>query len=172
MFDFMDGIRSPLRLPATLAVLLLSAVFAIVGCSNHYLTYRIVLPDQYVGWVRVDFAANAPPIVDSKNVMTLRVDEDGTASTNTVMVSGNTHYEFFYDALDGLRPVSHDLVDYGQDAGGITAHSPKPGYGTAWYFFVGSKSYRDQHPNAEFLTHGAPPFPGRMPLLAPSASFR
>jgi hypothetical protein len=74
-----------------------------------------------------------------------------------------TRYEFFYDTPGGLTPVRDDYVDHRIDAGGVTAQSDNPHYGTAWYFFIGPKEYRNQHPSTEFTSHTSPlPTPGRL----------
>lgn len=122
----------------------------------------MILPDHYVGWVRVDFEVT----FDAHNVVTFRVGRDGRCQTTSLMVySVPTKYEFFYDSPDGLRPVPDDFVDHSTNAGGITAKSDDPRYGTAWYFFVGPKAYRSQHPASEFTSHTSPlPTPGPVPL--------
>jgi hypothetical protein len=41
--------------------------------------------------------------------------------------------------------------------------SGDPRGGEAWYFFIGSKIYRDSHPVKEYVSHVRPlPTPGRM----------
>jgi hypothetical protein len=127
---------------------------------------RIILPDHYVGWVRVDFEVKTPPAFDAHNVVTFRVGEDGTCQTTSLMVySVPMKYEFFYETPAGLRPVRDDFVDHRTDAGGVTARSDNPHYGTSWYFFVGPKEYRDRHPQSEFTSHASPlPTPGRLAL--------
>jgi len=67
-----------------------------------------------------------------------------------------TKYEFLYQTSEGLRPVRDDFVDHRLDAGGITSKSDDPHFGTSWYFFVGPKAYREQHPQREFVSHSAP----------------
>lgn len=133
------------------------------------ITYRMILPDQYVGWVRVDFEVKTPPTFEAHNVITFRVGKDGRCQTTSPMVySVPTKYEFFYDTPAGLRPIPEDFVDHSTDAGGVTAQSDDSHYGTAWYFFVGPKSYRNQHPPSEFTSHASPlPTPGPLLLRNP-----
>ena len=142
------------------------ALAALTACHrNNEITYRIILPDRYVGWVRVDFAAKAPPGLDSHNTLTLRVGNDGRCQSTSVMVyTVPTKYEFFYDGPAGLRLVPDDFVDHGVNAGGFTARPEDPSYGTAWYFFVGPQEYRSKHPPSEFASHASPlPTPGPLP---------
>jgi hypothetical protein len=145
------------HLNSMLALVLLSA------CTPHHeVTYRIILPDQYVGWVRIDFEVRTPPAFDSQKTVTFRVGGDGRCQDSSVMVSP-TKYEFFYETKRGLNPVREDFVDHEMNAGGITANSDDPHYGTSWSFFVGPKWYRDRHPNSEFASHSSP-LPAAGPL--------
>lgn len=138
---------------------------ALCGCTRHRpYTYKVILPNNYVGWVRADFGAIEPPSVDSSNTVTIKVGEDGKFWTNSIMAyTVPTLYEFYYQAPSGLLPVPAELVSHELDAGGITARSDDPRGGVSWFFFVGPKRYRDSHPNKDFLSHASPlPAPGRM----------
>jgi hypothetical protein len=149
--------------------------WAIVGMredSESPLTYRLVLPEGYVGWVRVDFGVDSAPKVfktdNSQEVAEIRVGEDGRARTSDleVYLSPRTEYEFFYDVKGSLAPVDDELVSHETEAGGIGARADdydQPLNPYSWYFFVGPGSYRAQHPNDGFLRSGAPlPTPGRI----------
>jgi hypothetical protein len=133
--------------------------------SSDKVTYRIILPNGYVGWVLVDFEANAPPDFHPDNTITLKIGDDGRCQSTSVMAYGvPTRYEFFYDTPAGLVPVRDDFVDHRVNAGGITARPEDPRYGTAWYFFVGPKEYRRKQPASQFTSHALPlPTPGRLP---------
>ena len=144
---------------------LVGALLALSACHrNKEITYRIILPDHYVGWVRVDFEVKTAPAFDADNGLTFRIGKDGTCQTSSLMVySVPTKYEFSYDTPTGLKPVRDDYVDHGTDAGGMTAQSDNPHYGTTWYFFIGPKVYRNQHPLTEFTSHNSLPTPGPLP---------
>jgi SEC-C motif len=116
-----------------------------------------------------DALSASTPAFDSRDALTFRVGKDGRCQTTSLMVySVPTKYEFFYDTPAGLQPVRDDFVDHAIDAGGITARSDDPHYGTAWYFFVGPKDYRNQHPPSEFTSNSSPlPTPGPMSLRKP-----
>jgi len=153
-----------------LCLTLAAILIASPACRrNNEVTYRIILPDQYVGWVRVGFEVKTPPTVDARNVVTLSVGKDGRCQTTSLMVySVPTNYGFFYDTPSGLRPIRDDFVDDSTDAGGVTVKSDDPHSGTAWYFLVGPKAYRSQHPASEFTSHSSPlPTPGPLPLQKP-----
>jgi hypothetical protein len=151
-------------------LVLVCALLALPACRrNDEITYRIILPDQYVGWVRVDFEVKTAPAFDGHNAITFRIGKDGRSQSTSLMVySVPTKYDFLYDTPAGLRPIRDDFVDHSTDAGGVTAQSDDPHYGTSWYFFVGPKAYRTQHPASEFTSHVSPlPTPGPLPLRNP-----
>jgi hypothetical protein len=159
-----------MRFVRAVHVALWVVLLLLLGCNrSHEITYRIILPDQYVGWVRVDFEVKTAPAFDSHDALTFSVGKDGRCQTPSLMVySVPTKYEFFYDTPAGLRPVRDDFVDHAINAGGVTAGSDDPHYGTAWYFFVGPEVYRNQHPSSEFASHSSPlPTPGPMSLQKP-----
>jgi hypothetical protein len=159
-----------MRFVRAVHVALWVVLLLLLGCNrNHEITYRIILPDQYVGWVRVDFEVKTAPAFDSHDALTFRVGKDGRCQTTSLLVySVPTKYEFLYDTPAGLRPVRDDFVDHAINAGGVTARSDDPHYGTAWYFFIGPKTYRNQHPPSEFTSHSSPlPTPGPLPLQKP-----
>jgi hypothetical protein len=156
-----------MRFVRAVHVALWVGLLLLLGCNrNHEITYRIILPDQYVGWVRVDFEVKTAPAFDSHDALTFRVGKDGRCQTSSLMVySVRTKYEFLYDTPAGVRPVRDDFVDHAINAGGVTARSDDPHYATAWYFFVGPKMYRNQHPPTAFTSHSSPlPTPGLLPL--------
>ena len=148
------------------------AILGIRGDSEPQLTYRLVLPHGYVGWVRVDFGVDSAPEVfkrdRNREVAEIKIAEDGRARTSDleVYLSPKTEYEFFYDVKGSLLPVDEELVSHAMEAGGIGARADdynQPLKPYSWYFFVGPESYRARHPNDEFLRSGAPlPTPGRI----------
>lgn len=150
--------------------MLAGVLLALPACHrNDIITYRIILPNGYVGWVRVDSEVKTPPAIPPHDVLTFRVGEDGTCQTTFLIVyTVPTNYEFFYDTTVGLSPVRDDLVDHSVNAGGFATRSENPKIMTAWYFFVGPKEYRNQHPRSEFTSHASLlPTPGPIPLSKP-----
>ena len=129
-------------------------------------TYKIILPDAYVGWVRVDFGVESAPILDGGNVMELHVDEEGRLRTSSLLIVGDpdmVRFDFVYQSSGGPRTVPDDLVIHNTLAGGETMRADdyaaeiKP---TSWYFLVAPKSYRELHP----FDASRPPNPGRLSL--------
>src|SRR4051794_24367076 len=97
---------------AVITTALLAGLTWFSGCRREQpITYRLVLPDRYVGWVKIDFAVNTAPHFDANNTITFRVGKDGTCRTDSLLVySVPTKYEFLYDTPEGLRPVRDDYV--------------------------------------------------------------
>lgn len=160
--------------PEQTRILTLAFLFGIVFTFGHLgkprLTYRLILPDGYVGWVRIDFGVDSAPAIFNKTheLAEIRVGEDGRARTsdNMVTLSPKTEYEFFYDTTAGPKSVPQRLVLHDLNAGGLTAMAQdydQPIKPLSWYFFVGPSSYRARHPSSEFLKSDAPlPLPGRL----------
>ena len=146
-----------------LPLVLITSLLISSGCHrSHAITYRIVAPNDYVGWVRVDFGGNSPASLDSDNTITINIGEDGTARTDSVPLMART-YTFYYQSPTGLQPIPESLVDHGIDAGGFSSGSTNGRDSVSWYFFIGPRTYRDQHPYKEFVSHASPlPTPGRM----------
>ncbi len=136
------------------------------GCGGHRneITYKIIAPDQYTGWIRVDFTGQTPPQLDSGNHVAIVVGDDGTSKSDAVPLMV-TNYEFFYQTADGLRAIPDDLVDRETDAGGFSKGTPAGVI--SWYFFIGPKTYRDQHPYHDYVSGASPlPVPGRIPATS------
>jgi hypothetical protein len=140
-----------------------------LGCFDPH-GYQFMLPDSYIGWVRVDFGVDSAPEIfkGRKSLAEVRVGKDGRARTSQPMVvfAHDGEYKFLYETSKGPVPVPDELVSHEFLAGGITSRADdyeqqvKP---SSWYFFIGPKSYRAQHPNSEFLKESAPlPLPGRL----------
>jgi hypothetical protein len=93
-------------------------ILGIRGDSEPDLTYRFVLPDGYVGWVRVDFGLDSAPKVFKRDryheVAEIKIAEDGRARTSDLVEirSPKTEYEFFYDVKGSLLPVDEELVSH------------------------------------------------------------
>src|ERR1019366_7656844 len=101
-----------MRFVRAVHVALSVGLLLLLGCNrNHEITYRIILPDQYVGWVRVDFEVKTAPAFDSHDALTFRAGRDGRCQTTSLMVySVPTKYEFLYDTPAELRPVRDNFV--------------------------------------------------------------
>jgi hypothetical protein len=150
--------------------LTLMAFLFLVGAScgrDGRIVFRLVLPNDYVGWVRVDFGVDSAPRLGSLSTPVIEVGDDGTFRTSSpLVISTPVEYEFLYRSGKSLRSIPADLVRSELNAGGITARADdyrqevKP---LSWFFFVGPPVYRTSHPNSLFTSHSSQlPTPGRM----------
>lgn len=141
------------------------------NCSddqNHVYIYKIILPEGFLGWVRVDFGVDSAPSLGDERAV-IRVDKTGRSRNSSAMMAGDpamVKYEFWYQTRHGLRPVPSDLVSQELNAGGLTARADDyktPVKPLAWYFLVAPKSYRVQHPISDYADGKKPlPTPGRL----------
>ena len=136
------------------------------GCGGHRneITYKIIAPDQYTGWIRVDFTGQTPPQLDSGNHVAIVVGDDGTSKSDAVPLMV-TNYEFFYQTADGLRAIPDDLVDRETDAGGSLERNTRRC--DILVFLHRSQNDRDQHPYHDYVSGASPlPVPGRIPATS------
>jgi hypothetical protein len=137
-------------------ILLLTTAGPSPTARPHAVTYRFILPDSYVGWVRIDFSVESAGDLDvsADNVATVIVQENGIAQTGSTFVSGaRERYQLFYRVNDRLKPVPRSLYTSSFMLGGfsLTQHSAS-GEPSALsrYFLVGPKSLRNQYPTKPF----------------------
>lgn len=135
----------------------------------HSVAYRLILPHNYVGWVRIDFSVKSAGELDvsDENVATVVIQENGTAQTSSTYVSGaRERYLLFYTENDRLTRVPKSLYSsrFMLDGFGRTQYSTSgEPVASSWYFLIGPKSLRRKNPTKIFLQPGAtPPVPGRI----------
>ena len=146
-------------------LILLAMLFAASCKSAEEFVFRIILPDGYIDWIRVDFGVDAAPPMKWDHPV-IEVGDDGKFRTSSARVISTVEkYEFLYRSKNSLRAVPAEIVVNKFDAGGIGARADdyqqkiKP---FSWYFFIGPSSYRAGHPNSSF-SFDSLPTPGRMP---------
>lgn len=126
----MAGIRRAHPMARTCLGLWVAVLLGATGCSSK--GYRIILPDAYVGWVRVDFRVpGAPtlPVEDGFEVLT--VPENGVVITTSDVRASPAYDEVFF-GRSGLRVRA---PYYGR---GITrGHSTLPNAILSWWVFFG-----------------------------------
>ncbi|MFZ0980215.1 MAG: hypothetical protein WAN23_12515 [Candidatus Acidiferrales bacterium] len=135
--------------------------------------YRFVLPDNYMGWVRIDFGVpSAPDWTFSNLTTTVTIPETGVEQTGSVFLStpekGEEIVLYYYRDGD-LVPVPEDLYDHSLFASTLVLPFKPPKKSAparpkgSWYFFVGPASLRGRFPPRGVLHHGAKvPTPGRI----------
>jgi hypothetical protein len=159
--------RPIIILAFSLAVLLGTAC----GGYNPPVVYRIVLPDNYIGWLRVDFGiSSAPEWRFYQLATTVTIPETGVEQTQYEMfrLNGKEQVFLYYRRGGELVRVpdelyAHPLVpNYVFEPRKRKSHTIRKG---SWYIFVGPPSLRGQYsPKAVWEPRDRVPTPGRMDI--------
>jgi hypothetical protein len=127
------------------------------------IVHRIILPEGYVGWIRIDYLVKTAPELDEQTPV-IRVAENGTFRTSSHQIFGASDmvkYEFFYQTPNGVRAVPDDLVPEEIYDASIFAQG-------SWYFLLAPRSYREKQPLHDMVKGLKPlPTPGRLPGTLP-----
>jgi hypothetical protein len=138
--------------------------------------YRFILPDNYIGWVRIDFGVTSAPDWRSlsNSTTTVTIPETGVEQTGSPFPSTpgegteGTEVLLYYQRGDDLVPVPDYLYSHTLFMSTLVqpfklpqnSRAPRKG---SWYFFVGPASLRGRFPPRGVLHHGAKvPTPGRI----------
>jgi hypothetical protein len=104
--------------------------------------YRFLIPEGYVGWVRVDFdVAGAPPLPIEDGFYIFKFTESGRLQTSSSDVVESRRNEFLYYSNDGKYrlheggPLDRRLVQ--QELSGPGSGQPAPIPNHYRYFFIG-----------------------------------
>lgn len=181
-----------MRLRKLVALFLLSSVFGLIASlgvslsgqlsvcaqtTRKALPYRFLIPEGYVGWIRVDFdVSNAPPLPVEDGFYIFKFPESGRLQTSSSDVVDSRWNEFFYYSADEKYrihvggPLESRLVQQEFSGPGRGHHAPVPN--RYRYIFIGPtdvfESYqaRNKHEEAQeidgypkvgaktWLTHG------------------
>jgi len=157
--------------------------------------YRFVLPDNYIGWVRIDFGVpSAPDWHFSDAGTTVTIPETGVEQTHFPFTtpSKNAEVVLYYYRGGDLLPVPDDLYDRSLFMSTLVLPVKRPKKSVAdskdnfpdlpnfpqaqvwippkgsWFFFVGPTSLRGRFPSRGVLHRGAKlPTPGRITTPEP-----
>lgn len=102
---------------------------------------RFLIPDDYVGWVRVEFqVAGAPPTPVERGQYVFRIPPDGMLRTSSPEKYGWSKDEYYYDSGRGLRRLPTDAANGRLVWGQINGEQGGPS-GPREYeeFFVGTE---------------------------------
>ena len=67
---------------------------------------RYLIPDSYVGWVRIDFEVEGAPLAPIQNDQyVFRFGCDGSIRTSYPIEEGSAHDQYFYYSTAGLTPL-------------------------------------------------------------------
>lgn len=77
------------------------AFATVLACHGGTKGYRFVLPEGYVGWVRVDFSVDeASPLSIEEGFRLVVIPEGGTVSTSDPILLGQFREEVYYGSGD------------------------------------------------------------------------
>ena len=121
--------------------LLTCAVFASAGCGSLVRPSRYLLPEGYVGWVRIDFkVADAPPTPVEDGYPLYQIPWSGILQTSSGFEYGEgLPDEYYYYSGSSRRQLKEELKD-GEWTGEMIQRSFTSGVEKpVMYFFVGTK---------------------------------
>lgn len=135
----------PLRIVVSAALIITLQMASISICgqtSRKTLPYRFLIPEGYVGLIRVDFdVAGAPPLPIEDGFYIFKFSESGRLQTSSSDVVESRRNEFLYYSPDGMYqlkvvgPIDTRMV-HGQFSGPGSGHLP-PVPNHYRYIFIG-----------------------------------
>jgi hypothetical protein len=140
-----------------LIVLVLAfAVLASAGCQSQVHPSRYLLPEGYVGWVRIDFkVVDAQPVPVEGGYPLYKIPQSGILQTSSEFEYGmGPPDEYYYYSGDSRRQVKEKLKD-GVWTGEIIQRSFTSGgvEKPVMYFFVGTKEEFSKYARYEGREH-------------------
>lgn len=135
-----------------------------IDTPREVFVHQVILPDGYIGWIRIDYLVRNAPALDYSKAAIIRIGKNGKFSTSSRQVLGDPEtvkFDFLYDTPKGLRPLPEGLVPEDIYDASITSAG-------SWYVLIAPKSYRDTHPLDDFIQGRKPlPKPGRLKVFSP-----
>lgn len=114
------------------------------------LPYRFLIPEGYVGWVRVDFdVASAPPLPIEEGYRIFKFTESGRLQTSSSDIVESRRNQFFYYSGRGTHllkvggPLNRRLVQEEFSGPGPGHLSPVPN--RYRYIFIGPRDAFEKH---------------------------
>lgn len=153
--------RCPLKFikPVTLLIILQMASLSVPSQTRKAFKYRFLIPEGYVGWIRVDFdVVGAPALPVEDGFYIFKFPESGRLQTSSADVLDRRN-EFFYYSNDGKYPLSdagpleQRLVQEEMSGPGTGHIAPVPNHYR--YFFIGPTDvwHRYQTSDTRLLPH-------------------
>ena len=134
---------------AALVIILQIASISIYA-QTRPLPYRFLIPEGYVGWIRVDFnVPDAPPLPVEDGFYIFKFPETGRLQTSSSDVVESRRNEFLYYSNDGKYrlheggPLDSRLVQ--QEMSGPGSGQPAPVPNHYRYFFIGPTDVFDRY---------------------------
>jgi hypothetical protein len=164
-------------LPKNLAITIITislAVLLATDCAyNPHVEFRFVLPENYIGWVKIDFGDPSGSVWQFNQLKTtVTIPETGVAETQmsfATIPSKRDLVSLFYQNGPDLGPVPSELYSRPVQDNSLVKPFKRPKKSTryrqagSWYFFVGPPSLRGPYPSHGKLKPDAKaPTPGRI----------
>lgn len=137
MSNFLFKFAKPAALVIILQLTLISS-----HAQTRPLPYRFLIPEGYVGWIRVDFdVPGAPPLPIEDGFYIFKFPDSGRLQTSSSDVVESRRNEFLYYSNDGTYrlheggPLDRRLVQ--QEMSGPGSGQPAPIPNHYRYFFIG-----------------------------------
>jgi hypothetical protein len=171
----------PKNFSITIITISLAVLLATECGYNPTVEYRFVLPDNYIGWVEIDFGApSGPDWRFSQLKTTVEIPETGVAETRSpigLVPSKRARVVLFYQNGRNVVPVPSELYSGPVQDNSLIKPIKGPQRSAArqdagsWYFFVGPPSLRGPYPSHGKLKPDAKaPTPGRITVPHPPNS--
>jgi len=115
---------------------------ASVGCSNTRHPQEVLVPNKYIGWIRVEYGVkNSPPLPVVQGAVILKFPRTGLLRTSSMPESGLARDRFYYYSGKTLYPLRQTVKGRGGVVwGGLTTRetrSWKKGQRIYQRFFIG-----------------------------------
>lgn len=135
--------------PAALTIILQIASIS-MHAQTRALPYRFLIPEGYVGWIRVDFdVSNAPQLPIEDGFYIFKFPESGRLQTSSSDVVESRRNEFHYYSTEGsyklkvVGPIEKRMVP-GEFSGPGSGHiAPVPNHYR--YIFIGPTDVFDRY---------------------------
>lgn len=134
----------------TLAAVILAVAYLAAGSHKSAERHlRFLIPENYIGWVRVDFeVSGAPPLPVESNQTTVKIAPDGSLRTSSPEPYGWANDTYYFYSGTSLRPIPASGPNQ-RIWGKINGEATGPA-GTRKYeeFFVGTETQVRSQSNA------------------------
>ena len=145
--------------PVTLLIILQMVSLSVPSQTPRALKYRFLIPEGYVGWIRVDFDVVGAPSLPVEGVFYIfKFPESGRLRTSSADILDRRNEFFYYSThgkypLNDAGPLEQRLVQEEMSGPGPGHIAPVPNHYR--YFFIGPTDvwHRYQASDTRLLPH-------------------
>jgi len=122
----MEALKSPCSSGVILSCLLVSAV----SCGSISRPEKWIVPENYTGWLRLDYAINGtPPLPIESGAYVVRMPQSGRLQTSSRFSSSIDQNEFFMATAYGLRRLDFSQGRLAKSQPAIEGYSVQSAFG-------------------------------------------